>query len=325
MEGQKSEADFFNQSDPTLEEAERLFDPLQTDTWDLIERARQIRKQRFGNQAHLCTILNAKSGLCSEDCAFCSQSRHHHCSPPVYTLVSSDQMMEKAKEAQACGARCFSLVTSGRALQGSDEKQRLLKTIETIRNQTPLEVAVSLGLTNDTFLHELKAAGLSTYHHNLETAPSHYGKICTTHAYELRLQTVRAIKKAGLGLCSGGIFGLGESTGQRAELALVLKKIKADRIPINFLNPIAGTAMAGQARLRPLEALHIIAALRVVLPEPEILVCGGRETTLRSLQPLLFMAGANGIMTGNYLTTAGQEVAKDQKMLKDLALEIPLY
>ncbi len=323
MKTPKAEADFSYKSDPNFKEMERLFDPLQTSTWDLIERARQIRKQHFGNKAHLCSILNAKSGLCSEDCAFCSQSRHHHCSPPVYPLVSSEKMLEKAKEADTYGARCFSLVTSGRALEGKKEKQRLLKAIETIRKQTSLEVAVSLGLTSHTFLQELKAAGLNTYHHNLETAPSHYSKICTTHAYELRLQTVQAIKEAGLCLCSGGIFGLGESTGQRAELALSLKAIKADRIPINFLNPIPGTALAGQAKLHPLEALHIVAALRVALPEPEILVCGGREAALRSLQPLLFAAGANGIMTGNYLTTAGQEVEKDLNMLKDLALEIP--
>jgi len=145
--------------------------------------------------------------------------------------------------------------------------------------------------------------------------------ICTTHGYEERIRTVRAAKQAGFTLCSGGIFGMGESPVQRAEFALTLGRLGVDRIPVNFLNPLPGTAMEGRSRLEPLEALHIIAALRVVLPDQDILVCGGREVTLRSLQPLLFNAGANGIMTGKYLTTSGQGVEADQRMLADLGLD----
>jgi biotin synthase len=235
--------------------------------------------------------------------------------------VSVKEALEAAREAQAFGARCFSLVTSGRSLEGRRERQRMLNIVETIRSRTRLEVACSLGLEGAAFLRELRSAGLCTYHHNLETAPSHYDKICTTHSYERRIRTVGAAREAGLVVCSGGIFGMGESPAQRAEFALLMRQLEVDRIPVNFLNPIPGTPLEDRQRLKPMEALHIVAALRVVLPGQEILVCGGREVTVRSLQPLLFGAGANGIMTGKYLTTPGQGVEADQRMLIDLELD----
>lgn len=302
-------------------EMEALFDPLRTPTWDLLERARHIREKNFGNRVHLCNILNAKSGACAEDCAFCSQSTRHRSHISVYPLVTAADALEAAREAEAFGARCFSLVTSGRSLEGRRERQRMLKIIEAIRSGTRLEVACSLGLSDHAFLRELRSAGLCTYHHNLETAPSHYDRICTTHPFEQRIRTVEAAKQAGLIVCSGGILGLGESPAQRAEFALLLERLEVERIPVNFLNPIPGTAMEGRRRLEPKEALHVVAALRVALPDREILVCGGREVTLRSLQPLLFSAGANGIMTGKYLTTPGQGTEADHRMLADLELE----
>ncbi len=300
---------------------EALFDPLHTPTWDLLEQAHGIRRKGFGNRVHLCNILNAKSGACTENCAFCSQSMIHRSGASIYPLVTVKQALEAAREAEAFGARCFSLVTSGRSLQGKRDRQRMLKIIETIRGRTRLEAACSLGLAAPDFLRDLRSAGLTTYHHNLETASSHYAMICTTHGYEERLRTVQDAKQVGLTLCSGGIFGMGESPAQRAEFALTLRDLGVDRIPVNFLNPIPGTAMEGRRRLEPLEALHIIAALRIALPDPEILVCGGREVTLRSLQPLIFSAGANGIMTGKYLTTPGQGVEADRRMLADLELD----
>ncbi len=306
---------------PVPTDLEALFDPLQTPTWDLLEQARHIRRKNFGNRAHLCNILNAKSGACTEDCAFCSQSMHHSSSVSVYPLVTVREALGAALEAETFGARCFSLVTSGRSLKGKRDRQRLLNIIETIRTRTGLEVACSIGLETPEYLRDLSAAGLNTFHHNLETASSHYDMICTTHGYEERIGTVRAAKQAGFTLCSGGIFGMGESPAQRAEFALTLRQLGVDRIPVNFLNPLPGTAMEGRSRLKPLEALHIVAALRVALPKQEILVCGGREVALRSLQPLLFNAGANGIMTGKYLTTSGQGVEADQRMLTDQELD----
>lgn len=306
---------------PARADLEALFDPLQTPTWDLLERARHVRRENFGNRVHLCNILNAKSGACTEDCAFCSQSVHHRSEVSIYPLVTIKQALRAAEEAESFGARCFSLVTSGRSLKGKRERQRLLKIIETIRSRARIEVACSIGLETAGFLRDLRSAGLNTFHHNLETASSHYDMICTTHGYEERIRTCEAAREAGFTLCSGGIFGMGESPAQRAEFALTLRQLGVDRIPVNFLNPIPGTAMEGQRRLSPLEALHIVAALRVALPKQEILVCGGREVTLRSLQPLLFNAGVNGIMTGKYLTTSGQGVEADQEMLDDLRLD----
>lgn len=303
------------------EALEGLFDPLKTPTWDLIERARWIRRENFGNRVHLCNILNAKSGACTEDCAFCSQSAHHRSTVAVYPLVTVKEALKAAEEAEAFGARCFSLVTSGRSLRGRRERQRILKIVETLHARSRLEVACSIGLQTPGFLRDLRSAGLATYHHNLETASSHYDMICTTHSYDARMRTVRAAKEAGLKVCSGGIFGMGESPAQRAEFAVSLRRLEVDRIPVNFLNPIVGTPMEGRRRLKPLEALHIVAALRVALPDREILVCGGREVTLRSLQPLLFNAGANGVMTGKYLTTPGQGVEADQLMLTDLEFD----
>ncbi len=321
MAARKAASSGKHQTDPSKEDLEGLFDPLRTPTWDLLERARHIRRQEYGNRVHLCNILNAKSGACTENCAFCSQSVHHRSEVSVYPLVTIKEALRAAEEAESFGARCFSLVTSGRSLKGKRERQRLLKIIETLRSRTRLEVACSIGLETDAYLRDLRSAGLNTFHHNLETASSHYDMICTTHGYEERIRTCRAAKDAGFTLCSGGIFGMGESPAQRAELALSLRQLGVDRIPVNFLNPIPGTAMEGRRRLTPLEALHIVAALRVALPKQEILVCGGREVTLRSLQPLLFNAGANGIMTGKYLTTSGQGVEADQRMLDDLEMD----
>ena len=321
MTGRKARSRENLEAGPAPADLEALFDPMRTPTWDLLERARHIRRKNFGNRVHLCNILNAKSGACTEDCAFCSQSIHHRSSVSVYPLVTVKEALDAAREAEAFGARCFSLVTSGRSLTGKREKQRVLKIIETIRSRTRLELACSIGLETSDFLRDLRAAGLTTFHHNLETASSHYDMICTTHAYEERVRTVRAAKRAGFTICSGGIFGMGESPAQRAEFALFLGQLGVDRIPVNFLNPLPGTGMEGRRTLTPMEALHIVAALRVALPEKEILVCGGREVTLRSLQPLLFNAGANGVMTGKYLTTPGQGVEVDQRMLADLELD----
>ena len=304
-----------------LPEAARLFDPERTPTWELMERAGRLRDRSVGNRAHLCMILNARSGACSEDCAFCSQSVHHRCEVPVYPLVSPDRALEEARRAEEAGVRCFSLVTSGRELRDRRERNSILRIVERLRADTALEVGLSPGLAGLPFLEDLKRAGLTVFHHNLETAPGFYGRVCTTHPFEDRMRTLLDAAEAGLGLCSGGIFGLGETTRHRAELALLWKRLPLQRIPVNFLNPIPGTRLENQEKLSPMEALHVLAALRLLLPDREILVCGGRNAVLGSLQPLLFRAGADGIMTGNYLTTAGQGVEEDHRMLRDLGLE----
>ncbi len=321
MEATEKKYDFNDNMDISLEEAEELFDPDRTPTWELVDRACRLREERFGTRVHLCSIVNAKSGACTEDCSFCSQSIHHQSQADVYPLVTEEKALEEAARADANGARCFGLVTSGHSLGDRKEQKQVLGIVESVRSRTGLQVGASLGLVEPGFLKELKAAGLGTLHHNLETAESFYSEVCTTHPFEDRLRTIREAQDTGLRVCSGAILGLGESRKQRAELALLLRKIGADRVPVNFLNPIPGTALEKQGRLNPMEAIHCLAAMRVLLPEQDILMCGGREVVLKSLQPLLFLAGANGIMTGNYLTTAGQGVDKDKGMIEDLGLE----
>lgn len=317
----KSTLEAASLSSLAIGDAVDLFSPQRKSLWDLAARANRLRQKAFGKRVYLCAILNAKSGGCSEDCAFCAQSGRHWARVQRYPLVSADKALEAAKEASSWGVRCFSLVTSGRTISGAKEKARLLRTVETIRSQTGLEVAASLGFAEPAFLRDLKGAGLTTYHHNLETAPSFFPKICSTHTFSQKLRTIETAREAGLTVCSGAIFGLGESAAQRAELALLFRDLGVERIPVNFLHPIPGTPLENRKPPAPLEALRILSALRILLPDRDIVVCGGREGSLRTLQPLLFLAGANGMMVGNYLTTAGPGFERDRKMLEDLGFE----
>lgn len=292
------------------------------DFWPWLERANRVREARFGNRVSFCVIINAKSGLCSEDCAYCSQSRVSKAEIPRYPLLPREKLLEGARAAAAAGAARYSLVTSGRDLGTAREKAAILEAVAAIRETTGLRVCASLGIADRAFLEDLKAAGLSRYHHNLETARSHFPAICTTHAYEERLATVAAAKTAGLEVCVGGIFGLGETLEQRQEMAQTLKELDPDAIPLNFLHPLPGTRLADRPLLSPLEALKIIAAMRLSFPDKTLIICGGRLPTLRSLAPLMFVAGANSLMTGDYLTTKGRMPEEDRQMLADLGLEL---
>jgi biotin synthase len=186
----------------------------------------------------------------------------------------------------------------------------------------PIRICASLGIVDRGFLAELKAAGLYRFHHNLETAASFFSRICTTHSFAERVATIEAAKEAGLSVCAGGIFGLGESLAQRWEMAQTLKTLGVDAIPLNFLHPLAGTPLAHRPLLDPLTALKIVAAFRLMFPEHSVIICGGRQVTLRSLAPLLFAAGADSLMTGDYLTTQGRLPDEDRQMLADLGLEL---
>jgi len=258
-----------------------------------------VREARFGRRVSLCLIINAKSGLCSEDCAFCSQAATSRAEIAKYPLLPWEKLLEAARAAQAQGAARFSIVTSGKGI-----------------------TCASLGVADRGFLQELKDAGLYRFHHNLETAASFYPQICSTHRYEERLATVAAAQEAGLEVCVGGIFGLGETLAQRYEMAQTLKTLEVDAIPLNFLHPLPGTRLADRPLLKPLEALKIIIAFRLSLPDKTIIICGGRQPTLRSLAPLIFAAGANALMTGDYLTTKGRLPEEDRQMLEDLGLEL---
>ncbi len=282
----------------------------------LLSGADRLRHSFCGRRIHLCTIVNAKSGQCSEDCAFCAQSRFSRNPAPVYPLKAASFIREQALKAQYSPMHRFSVVTSGKGL-AAPEIETIVEGLASLPTAR-LAFCVSLGVVDGDTLARLKDAGVSRYHHNLETSRSFFPSICTTHSWQERAGTVREARKTGLSVCSGGIFGLGESDEQRLELALELKDLAVDAVPLNFLTPIPGTPLAGADFLTPWTCLKIIALFRFVLPDKEILVCGGREKNLGSLHPLVFNAGASGIMTGHYLTTEGRQLKDDLKMLDEL-------
>ena len=306
----------------TFEEASRLMETdKQRDIIHLTGFANSIRDEFKGSLINICAIINAKSGRCSEDCRFCSQSSHYSTAIDKYPLLKKDEIIDRARRAAESGINRFSIVVSGRDVKNSAEWESICGTIDEMRSIAGLDICASLGTLTKESAGDLKKAGLKRYHHNLETSESFFPSICTTHSYEVRAETVRTAKEAGMSVCCGGIFGLGETKTQRIELAFLLKELDVDSIPLNFLNPIPGTPLENAKPLHPMEILKIIALFRFVNPTKGIRICGGRAQNLRSVQPLLFTAGANGIMTGDYLTTAGGNANDDMQMIKDLMLE----
>lgn len=287
-------------------------------TLDLLAVARQAASLAR-QTVFTCGVINAKSGRCPENCAFCAQSAHYETGAPVFPLVDEDAVLRKAQELADAGARRFGIVTSGTAPSDAD-MDALYRMVRRIRQEVPIVVCASLGMLTPDRARSLKQAGLGRYHHNLETSAGHFSAICSTHTYEQDLESVRAAQAAGLETCSGGIFGLGETWDQRIELSLTLRELDVDSIPVNFLNPIPGTPLEHQPVLRPAEALRILVILRFMHPNRDILVCGGRNVALRDWDAWLFAAGANGLMTGNYLTTTGSTYDRDNAMLRELGL-----
>jgi biotin synthase len=298
-----------------------IFELSWPDFWPLLQKTSELRQLHFGQRVSLCVIINAKSGLCSEDCAFCSQSAKAQTGVPSYPLLPRERLVEAAQAAAEAGSARFSLVTSGRGITTPRDKEAILAAVAAIRDAVDIKVCASLGIVDRSFLGELKSAGVTRFHHNLEAAASFFPEICTTHSFAARVATVEAAKDAGLSVCVGGILGLGESLAQRWELARAIAELDPDAIPLNFLHPLPGTRLAHRQKLAPLEALKIIAAFRLTFPDKTIIICGGRQPTLRSLAPLIFAAGANGLMTGDYLTTKGRLPEDDRLMLEDMGLE----
>lgn len=272
-------------------------------------------KNMSGLPTFTCSITNAKSGRCSQDCAFCAQSAHHDTGAPEHPLLPLERMIERGLAMYRAGARCYSLVTSGLMLS-SQEIDQICACLRALRAQTDLELSASLGLLTDDYAVRLKAAGLIRYHHNLETARSHFPRICTTHAYDDDITTIRLAQGHGLKVCSGGILGLGESLDQRIELAATLAELGVDTVPLNFLSPIPGTPLGQSPLLTPHDALKSVALFRFMLPTAHITIAGGRERVLGDYQSWLPLAGANGLMIGNYLTTKGRGLDQDRRMLE---------
>ncbi len=282
--------------------------------YNLLPGVDMIREHFFGSSVHLCAICNAKSGACSEDCRFCSQSIHARTNAPVYPFMTPEEIRDRGLEAAASPINRFSLVASGKRLP-LGEVERAAEALFLLQ-PTGLNTCVSFGLMDHRGFALLRQAGVTRYHHNLETAGSFFPRVCTTHSYEARIDTILAAKEAGLSVCAGGIFGLGETDQQVIELALTLKDLNVDAVPVNFLSPIEGTPMENRHLLGPLRCLKILAIFRLILPDKDILVCGGRRKNLKSLEGLMFMAGASGLMTGDYLTTRGSALKEDLNLME---------
>ncbi len=304
----------------TRGEALRLLALRGEDRYDLFYWANRIRRERASTEISLCSIASARTGRCSEDCRFCAQSGHYQ------TQIESQQMSSQdlraaAESARKAGAHSFGIVSSGYG-PAESELDRLEEVFRYVAQMGDLQCCASLGCLDGEQARRLRAMGVQRCHHNLETSRRFFPEIVSTHSYEVRLATVRAAKEAGMEVCSGGIFGMGETAEDRVDLALALRELEVDCVPINFLNPIPGTPLEGTEPLRPMTALQIIAMFRFVLPDQQIKVAGGREKCLRDLQSWMFYAGASSCMVGNYLTTAGRNLADDFQMLGDL--ELPL-
>jgi biotin synthase len=305
---------------PEREKYEGLIDVPRGKIFDMLAGADMIREANFKKSIHLCTICNAKSGKCSEDCSFCSQSSIADTDAPVYPLISKTRMQDGSIDAVKSGINRYSIVTSGKRLP----KKEISSVAEAIRGMDSkgLGICCSLGIIDKDDLALLKEAGMTRYHHNLEASESFFPRICTTHSYKERVDTILAARELGLSLCVGGLFGMGETDEQVLELAMAIRELNVDSVPINFLTPIKGTRLENSMELSPLRCLKIIALFRYVLPDKDILICGGREENLGELHPFVFYAGASGLMTGNYLTTKGRTYRQDRKMIEDLGFSV---
>jgi len=290
------------------------------DILGMLNGADLIREKYFGKEIHLCTICNGKSGRCSEDCRFCSQSAFFHTDAPAYPIMEKDKLVEGGLYACETPINRYSIVTTGKGLPTREVKAVAVAMSEL--DPEKIGKCSSLGILDHNDLQVLKAAGVNRYHHNLETSKSFFSQVCTTHTYEERTATVLSAKKLGMEVCSGGIFGIGENDDHIHELALALRELDVDSVPINFLIPIKGTPFESMHNLTPVRCLKIIAFFRYILPDKEIIICGGREQNLGELHPMVFYAGASGIMTGNYLTREGRTLDKDIGMIHRLGFKI---
>lgn len=278
--------------------------------------ANEIRKHFCGDVFNLCTIMNAKSGKCPEDCRYCAQSAHFKTASPVYPLKSKEESLKLAISVEKEGANRFSLVTSGRGLFSQKEIYELTETYRYIESNSNIHLCASHGLLNDNSAKALKEAGVKTYHHNLETSRKFYKEICTTHTFQDRVDTVISAQKAGMEVCSGGIFGLGESLIDRVDMAFELKDLGIKSVPLNFLTAIPGTPMEDYSPLSPLELIKTIAVYRFILHDAFLRYAGGR-LLLKEYEVQGIKGGINSALTGNFLTTTGSTIASDIKMITE--------
>ena len=306
----------------TFEEAQR-FIALENwpDVLQLASQATRIREKFTGTEVDLCALVNAKAGQCAEDCGYCAQSGHWNTGITTYPLMEPDRIVERARQAKEFGAKRFCIVTATRQLSDKD-LPILCEAVRRVKEEVGIVPECSLGFITKEQLHQLKAAGMSRYNHNLETSESHFSNICTTHTYQDRFKTIQMLKENGVEACSGGILGLGESRQQRLELAFALAELDVECAPINVLNPRPGTPLAETTVPDPLEVIKTIALFRFILPRAKLELGGGREVNLRDFQVMAFLAGANSLIIGGYLTTNGRQPSHDLQMLQDLGFTV---
>ena len=283
---------------------------------ELISIANATRKAGVGNKIEICGVINAKSGACGEDCKFCAQSSHYCTSIQEYPLKTQEEILAAARKAKDNGAERFGVVTSGNRLT-REEVDVIAGAIRRF-GEIGIIPCASLGALSDEFFGILKDAGLTRYHHNIETSERFYSEIVSTHDYSERISTIASAKRAGLQVCSGGILGMGETWDDRIDMALTLRDLKVDSVPMNFLVPIKGTPMENAEKITPLDAIKAIALFRIILKNATIKIVAGRETVLKDFQAMMYTAGANGMMVGGYLTIAGRSVEEDRALITEV-------
>lgn len=302
----------------TIDEAERLM--ATDDIMALAECANTITRKFNGDVVDIEALINAKSGRCPEDCSFCAQSTFYETGINKYPLLPTEQIVENARMAKEGGATSFCLVCAYRSPPEKDFEQ-ICDTITEIKRQVGTQVNVSLGFMTPDRARRLKELGVKRYNHNLEAAESYFPKICNTHTFADRVNTARIVKEAGLELCCGGIIGMGETPRQRLELAFSIASLDPDEVPMNILIGREGTPMEGMGTIEPMEAIKTIAVWRFIMPKTILKIAGGREVHLRDKDRLALKAGANGIITGGYLTTGGNQPNRDITMIQEIGLK----
>jgi biotin synthase len=297
----------------------RLTEPADIEA--LVERAWEMRQENFGDSTDMCSLVNAKSGGCAEDCGFCAQSRYADADTVMHAMMEPEQILEHAKAAEAAGAHRFCMVTQGQGLSKKDF-QKILEGAELVAEKTNLKRCASIGHMSAERAKSLKDAGIQRVHHNVESAESYYPEVSSTVRYEGRLRTIAAVKEAGLETCVGGILNLGETEAQRVEMAFELTEIDPTSVPINLLIPKEGTKFGDREVMEPREVVKWIAIFRLIIPGALFRLCGGRVENLGDLHGLAVKAGLNGVMMGNFLTTLGAEPADDRAMFEELGLNV---
>ncbi len=284
---------------------------------ELAATADRARRESTNGKMQTCSIINARSGRCGEDCKFCAQSAGHNADVEEYPLKSREELIDGARRARAMGSNHFGIVTSGRGLSEKDIEM-IAGTVSAIINEIKIDVCASLGCLTLDQLKLLKQSGLSRYNHNIETSRRFFPQVVSSHSFDVRINTVKAAKEAGLSVCCGGIIGMGETREDRISMALTLKELDVDSVPINILIPIPGTPMGDLKPIDVSEALKTVAIFRIIMPDKTIKLAAGREKVLRDFQGMAFMAGANGMLVGGYLTQKGRSIEDDMDLIGEI-------